>query len=128
MNGIRKLKPPKPSKGKFKGKSIASQLTYHHLRAKRHGGKATVENGAVVCRSCHDWLEQLSNADREAVNNELREYKRQHSIECIVEFVDDLPLNFKVNAMIFTPKEQKRHYDRAKEKRELKKIMEEDER
>lgn len=63
--------------------------------------------------------------EREEVNNELREYKRQNSTECTVELVDDLPLNFKVNAMIFTPKEQKRHYNRAKEKRELKKIMEE---
>lgn len=126
MNGIRKLKPPKPHKGKYKGKSIACQLTYHHLRAKRHGGEATVENGAVVCRSCHDWLEQLSNAEREAVNNELREYKRQYSIECKVELVDELPLSFKVNAMIFTPKEQKRHYDRAKEKRKMQKEIEEE--
>ena len=34
--GIRKLNPPKPHKGTYKGKSIASQLTYHHLRAKRN--------------------------------------------------------------------------------------------
>lgn len=79
-----------------------------------------------MCRSCHDWLEQLSNAEREEVNNELREYKRQHSTECKVELVDDLPLNFKVNAMIFVPREQKRHYDRAKEKREMKKMIEEE--
>lgn len=37
--GIRKLNPPKPNKGTYKGKSIASQLTYHHLRAKRHRRK-----------------------------------------------------------------------------------------
>lgn len=43
--GIRKLNPPKPSKGKYKGKSIALQLTYHHLKPKHLGGKATVENG-----------------------------------------------------------------------------------
>ena len=34
--GIRKLNPPKPHKGKYKGKSIALQLTYHHLKAKRN--------------------------------------------------------------------------------------------
>ena len=75
--GIRKLKPPTPKKGTYKGKSIAYQLTYHHLKAKRDGGKATVENGACVCRSCHDWLEQLSEQEREKVNDELREYKRK---------------------------------------------------
>ena len=75
--GIRQLKPPTPRKGVYKGKSIAYQLTYHHLKAKRDGGKATVENGACVCRSCHDWLEQLSQQEREKVNDELRAYKKR---------------------------------------------------
>lgn len=73
--GIRKLNPPKPKKCTYKGKSIAQQLTYHHLYPKHLGGKATVENGALVCRSCHDWLEQLTAQNKEVVNNELREYK-----------------------------------------------------
>ena len=38
--GIRKLNPPKPSKCSYKGKSIAQQLTYHHLKAKRYGRKS----------------------------------------------------------------------------------------
>lgn len=29
---------------------------------------------------CHDWLEQLPEAEREKVNNELREYKRKFSL------------------------------------------------
>jgi len=73
--GIRKLNPPKPNKCKYKGKSIAKQLTYHHLKAKRFGGKATLDNGAELCRSCHDWLEQLSETKREIINEELRQYK-----------------------------------------------------
>jgi len=32
--GIRKLNPPKPSKGTYRGKSIANQLTYHHLKSR----------------------------------------------------------------------------------------------
>lgn len=72
------IKKPKVGRGqKYKGKSIASQLTYHHLKAKRYGGKATLDNGAVICRSCHDWLEQLSEMEREIINDELREYKRK---------------------------------------------------
>lgn len=46
--GIRKLSSPKPSKGHYKGKSIARQLTYHHLKAKRYGGKATLDNGRIA--------------------------------------------------------------------------------
>lgn len=78
--GIRKLNPPKPLKGKFKGKSIAYQLTYHHLKPKHLGGQATVENGANLCRTCHTWLEQLSQKEREKVNDELREYKRKFKL------------------------------------------------
>ena len=74
--GIRSLNPPKPLKGKFKGKSIAYQLTYHHLKPKHLGGQATVENGANLCRTCHTWLEQLSQKEREKINDELRAYKR----------------------------------------------------
>lgn len=29
----------------------------------------------LLCRSCHDWLEQLSEKEREKVNDELRQYK-----------------------------------------------------
>lgn len=29
----------------------------------------------LLCRSCHDWLEQLSEKEREKVNDELRKYK-----------------------------------------------------
>ena len=125
--GIRKLNPPKPHKGKYKGKSIALQLTYHHLKPKHLGGKATVENGANLCRRCHDWLEQLSNTDREQVNNELREYKRQHSQECTVEFVDYLPRDWEVRAMIITPEElqPKKKYNRAEDKRNVQKKIRE---
>ena len=43
-------------------------------------GKTTLENGAVICRGCHDWLEQLPESDREKVNDELREYKRKFKL------------------------------------------------
>lgn len=67
-------------KKRYKGKSIAYQLTYHHLLAKRNGGKATLENGSILCRTCHDWLEALSDKEREIVNNELREYKLSFNV------------------------------------------------
>lgn len=78
--GIMKLNPPKPRKNKYRGKCIANQLTYHHIIPKSLGGKADLENGGLVCRSCHEWLEQLSEQKRRIVNEELIEYKRQIDI------------------------------------------------
>lgn len=79
--GIRDVKPPKTSNKKYKGKSIENQLTLHHLipknRYKARGihGETSVENGAILCRGCHDYLEQLPDEEREKINNELRQYK-----------------------------------------------------
>lgn len=73
--GIRKLNPPKVDTKRYKGKSIAQQITLHHLKPLRDKGPTTVENGSLICRSCHDWLEALSNVEREKVNNMLRQYK-----------------------------------------------------
>lgn len=46
----RKIEGYTTLKGKYKGKKIANQLTYHHLRPKRLNGKATISNGALLCR------------------------------------------------------------------------------
>lgn len=73
---IRKqIKGYKTMKGKYKSKHIANQLTYHHLKPKRAGGKATIDNGALVCRACHNELERLKPAEREKINNMMRQYK-----------------------------------------------------
>ena len=55
-----------------------------------------------------------------------KEYKKQHSTECKVELVDDLHLSFKVNSMIFVPKEKKKHYNRAEEKRKMQREIDEE--
>lgn len=110
--GIRKIKPPMPKKGRYKGKSIERQLTYHHIKPRSEGGECSVENGAVLCRRCHNWLEELPRGVREAVNRELEEYK-----ECKVVFVDDLETDYEVKVMDFYVGPE-RKYDRAKKKKE----------
>ena len=62
------------------------------------------------------------------MNRLFQEYKRTHSQECTVEYVDKLDVDFKVNAFVFTPEElqQKKKYNRAKDKREYQKIIEEE--
>lgn len=34
-------------------------ITYHHIVERRNGGKATLENGALLARSSHDYLNYL---------------------------------------------------------------------
>lgn len=56
-------------------KKLDRTITYHHLRPKSAGGKATVDNGANIARYNHDWLEQLPPDRKAEVNNKLRQFK-----------------------------------------------------
>jgi hypothetical protein len=125
--GIRDVRPPSTSKKRYKGKKIQDQLTLHHLKPLRENGPTTEENGSILCRFCHDYVESRSKEEREQINDELREYKRTHSKECTVEYVDNLDLDFEVKAFTFTPEdlEPKKKYNRAKDKRENEKIIKE---
>lgn len=116
------------SKVRYKGKSIEQQLTLHHLKPKSKGGATSVENGAVVCRGCHDFIEQTTPENRNRINNMLQRYK-----ECIVEYDDDFKVGVELDLaeIELTDKEvkaKKIHYDRTKEKRELRKARDEYER
>lgn len=75
--GIRKIRPPAVSKRRYRGKKIQDQLTLHHLIPLRKNGPTTKENTAVLCRYCHDFVESLTEAEREKVNDELRAYKKR---------------------------------------------------
>jgi len=74
MGGIRTYRSYLVDK-KFKGKKIVKQLTYHHLKHCSEGGKATVENGAVVDTTAHAYLHSLPRHQEEIINNMLRAYK-----------------------------------------------------
>lgn len=47
-------------------------ITYHHILEKRNGGKAILENGALLARSSHDYLNYL-DTDYHKIYNELNE-------------------------------------------------------
>ena len=101
------------------------QLTYHHIREKQHGGKATVENGALLSAENHIWFNEQSKEAQKQMNELFQKYKQ--SIECKVEFVDELDTRFTVASAIIVPVElEKEHYNRAKEKRAWKKEVEEE--
>ena len=101
------------------------QLTYHHIREKQHGGKATVENGALLSAENHEWFNKQSKEAQKQMNELFQQYKA--SVECMVEFVDELDTRFSIASAIIVPSElEKEHYNRAREKRAWKKQIEEE--
>ena len=118
----------KKTKTNYKGKSIAKQLTYHHIKPKSQGGKATIENGAVLCRACHDYLEQSSPHEKAILNHKLQEYKRAK-----LDFVEEIDLPFEVvtTDLQVEPKMSKKEKKRIlrkqhkKEKKEMQKLRKE---
>lgn len=128
-----KINGYKKSKVRYTGKAIERQLTLHHLKPRRLGGKTTVENGAVLCRGCHDYLEQTSPEDREKLNDLLREYKRCRYKRCRVEVVDNLDIGISLNIAeievqdksIRIRKRELQAKRKMQEKRELQKIRKE---
>lgn len=124
---LRKDVTPKRYKGKGQ-RARMKQLTYHHIKMKKDGGGATVENGALLSAENHAWFHQQSQQDQCRMNEMFQEYKKQYQ-ECKVVFVDDLELSFQVKAMEFhiDEREQKKEkYNRAKEKRELRKQIDDE--
>lgn len=100
------------------------QLTYHHIREKRNNGKATVENGALLSAENHAWFNKQSKEAQRQMNELFQQYKQ--SIECKVEFVDDLDTRFSIASAIIIPAEIEKKYNRAREKRAWKKEVEEE--
>ena len=101
------------------------QLTYHHIREKQYGGKATVENGAILSEENHIWFNEQSKEAQKQMNKLFQKYK--HSVECKVEFVEELDTRFSIaSAIIVLSDLEKEHYNRAKEKRAWQKQVEEE--
>lgn len=100
------------------------QITYHHLRPKRLGGQATVENGANLAKYNHEWLEKLSVQQREKINEKLRAYKAS-----VIEFNTDGVVQAKEISIDMTECiEIPLKYNRAKLKQDLRRRLEELER
>lgn len=101
------------------------QLTYHHIQERSNGGQATVENGALLSTENHEWFNRQSKEAQRQMNELFQQYKA--SVECKVEFVDNLDTRFSIASAIIVPAElEKEHYNRAREKRAWKKEVEEE--
>lgn len=131
---IEKLKLRKEPKKRYTGKGQRKrmkQLTYHHIKMKKDGGKATRENGALLSAENHSWFHQQSPQAQGYMNALFQEYKRQVD-ECRVVFVDELDLGFEIKPTTFAIDERgqildtkKEKYNRAKAKEELRRKVDE---
>lgn len=130
---------------RYTGKKIRlleKNMTYHHLRHASEGGKATVENGAVVNELAHRYLHSLPRDQEEVVNNMLRKFKLQggiiaptenglqtiQPIQIDLDFDFDLEDCITIQAYDTTEKDMKKRekFNRAKTKREFIKQVEEE--
>ena len=119
-------KDTEPRKYTSKGqRKRMKQLTYHHIKERRFGGKATVENGALLSEENHIWFNEQSKEAQKKMNELFQQYKA--SVECSIEFVDELDTRFSIASAIIVPRElETEHYNRAREKRAWQKQVEEE--
>ena len=122
---LRLRKDTEPRRYKSKGqRKRMKQLTYHHIQERSNGGQATVENGALLSTENHEWFNRQSKEAQRQMNELFQRYK--NSVECSVEFVDNLETNFSIASVIIVPAELEKKYNRAREKRTWKKQVEEE--
>lgn len=117
-------KDVEPRKYKSKGQmKRMKQLTYHHIKMRKDGGRATRENGALLSMENHTWFHQQSPTVQGYMNAIFQEYKRQVN-ECTVAFVDNIDVPYKINVIEFEV-DEKGHYNRAEKKREDRELINE---
>ncbi len=74
---------------------VKNPITYHHIVAKRNKGKATFENGALLCHLEHQMfnaIERDNQRHAESLNDGFMEYKQTRNRQIIAqmrEFVDE---------------------------------------
>lgn len=112
-------------KGQFKR---MKQLTYHHIKMKKDGGKATVENGALLSTENHAWFHKQSPEKQAEMNKAFQEYKMEFA-ELTTEGIKQAQrIEIDMSDYITIPLENNRETTkqrRAREKQELKKELEE---
>lgn len=60
-----------------KQKALMNVLTFHHIKERCVGGRATEENGAILRNVNHIWFNSLSKEEQDRLNNLFQEYKKK---------------------------------------------------
>lgn len=112
-------------KGQFKR---MKQLTYHHIKMRKDGGKATVENGALLSTENHAWFHKQNPEKQAEMNKAFQQYKMTMAIVTTAGVQQTKEIEFDMSDCITISLERNRETTkqrRAREKRELRKEMEE---
>lgn len=124
---IRKDDTPRVYKSKGQLKR-AKQLTFHHIKERSKGGKATEENGAILSAENHAWFHKQPKEIRDKINQIFQDYKKsfaEGSIDSngsrVTPSIDIEELDY--NDFMTLAKSS---YNRAKDKREARKRIQED--
>lgn len=107
------------------------QLTYHHIKERSQGGRATVENGALLSEGNHRWFNQQSSEAQRYMNDKFQELKAKidNARECKIELVDTLDIGIELNVAEISfsneLKVSKTKFNRAETKKETKQLIKE---
>lgn len=119
-------------------KKLESTMTLHHIKHRAEGGATSERNGAVVSALGQGYLHSLPKEHEEIVNGMLRDYKagidsgKYERVD--IELVEDLDSGIEINIAELSVGDfglevkPKGKYNRAKENREMRRIIEEEER
>lgn len=124
---------PKRFTGKKKDLARLRQLTYHHIREKRNGGRATVENGALLSNENHQWFNKQSPEAQRIMNQAFQDYKRTLNVAIMqgATVLEAKKIEIDMSDYIEIPLEKnttetKKKYNRAKVNRYYQKIIDEE--
>lgn len=128
---IEKLHLRKDKERRYTGKGQLKrmkQLTYHHIKMKKDGGRATIENGALLSAENHAWFHKQSPEKQSEMNRAFQEYKMAFA-ELTTEGIKQAQrIEIDMSNCMTIPLENNRETTkqrRAREKRELRREMEE---
>lgn len=128
---IEKLHLRKDKERRYTGKGQLKrmkQLTYHHIKMKKDGGRATIENGALLSAENHAWFHKQSPEKQSEMNRAFQEYKIAFA-ELTTEGIKQAQrIEIDMSNCMTIPLENNRETTkqrRAREKRELRREMEE---
>lgn len=128
---IEKLHLRKDKERRYTGKGQLKrmkQLTYHHIKMKKDGGRATIENGALLSAENHAWFHKQSPEKQSEMNRAFQEYKIAFA-ELTTEGIKQAQrIEIDMSNCMTIPLENNRETTkqrRSREKRELRREMEE---
>ena len=103
------------------------QLTYHHIVKREHGGRTTVENGALLSAENHQWFNKQSEIKQAIMNDMFQQYKlgilEMNNGQVVQHQV--VELDFNMDDYYSIPLEpDNRKYNRARVKEETRRKIE----